>query len=99
MKWCLHDWLDPDAIKILKNIRRAIVPGEGSRLIVLESIMTGGEMGRLSRYGDINMMMTAKGQERTMYDWYQLARDSGWKISKVHKLRNAWVSAIDMRPE
>lgn len=99
MKWCLHDWLDPDAIKILKNIRQAIVPGEGSRLIVLESIMTGGEMGRLSRYGDINMMMTAKGLERTMYDWYQLARDSGWKISKVHKLRNAWVSAIDMRPE
>lgn len=98
MKWCLHDWHDADAIKILENIRRAIIPGEKSRLVVLESVMVDGEMGRLSRYGDINMMMTAKGQERSERDWCRLAESAGWDIVRIYPLRNAWVSAIDMRP-
>ncbi|ERF77099.1 hypothetical protein EPUS_09238 [Endocarpon pusillum Z07020] len=98
MKWCLHDWLDPEAIKILRNIREAMIPGEKSRLVVLESVMADGEMGRLSRYGDINMMMTAKGQERTADDWQRLAKAAGWVIKGIYPLRNAWVSAIEMRP-
>ena len=98
MKWCLHDWRDPEAIRILQNIRKAIVPGAKSRLVVLESIMADGEMGRLSRYGDINMMMTAKGQERTEEDWRQLASKAGWHIATIYHLRNAWVSAIEMHP-
>lgn len=60
--------------------------------------MTDGEMGRLSRYGDINMMMTAKGQERTEADWRHLAERSGWEIRCIYPLRNAWVSAIEMLP-
>lgn len=98
MKWCLHDWNDGDATKILQNIRRAIIPGEKSRVVVLESVMTEGEMGRLSRYGDINMMMTAKGQERSEGDWRRLAESSGWNVVQIYPLRNAWVCAIDMRP-
>ncbi|KAK4184513.1 S-adenosyl-L-methionine-dependent methyltransferase [Podospora australis] len=98
MKWCLHDWRDPEAIKILQNVRKAMVPGERSRLVVLESVMGDKEMTRLSRYGDINMMMTAKGLERTADDWQRLAKAAGWAIRGVHTMRNAWVSAIEMRP-
>ncbi|KAI0126671.1 O-methyltransferase-domain-containing protein [Xylariales sp. AK1849] len=98
MKWCLHDWQDPEAAKILRNIREALIPGPASRLVVLESVLAGGEMQRLSRYGDINMMMTAKGQERTAEDWQRLADATGWMIKGIHPLRNAWVSAIDLRP-
>ncbi|KAA8645297.1 O-methyltransferase gliM [Aspergillus tanneri] len=97
MKWCLHDWRDPEAIQILRNIREAMTPGEKSRLVVLESVMQDGEMGRLSRYGDINMMMTAKGQERTVDDWHRLATSAGWMVKGIYSLRNAWVSAIDLR--
>ncbi|CZT21188.1 related to O-methyltransferase GliM [Ramularia collo-cygni] len=98
MKWVLHDWLDEDAIKILKNIRRAIQKGPESRLVVLESILSDTSSGRLSRYGDINMMITAKGRERTEAEWYELAELTGFKIVGIHPLRNAWVAAIDMRP-
>ncbi|EON97848.1 putative o-methyltransferase protein [Phaeoacremonium minimum UCRPA7] len=98
MKWCLHDWNDADAIKVLCNIRRAILGGEKSRLIVLESVRADGAMGRLSRYGDINMMMTAKGQERSEKEWRFLAESSGWAVSQIYPLRNAWVSAIEFRP-
>ncbi|KAF2128310.1 putative O-methyltransferase [Dothidotthia symphoricarpi CBS 119687] len=98
MKWCLHDWTDEPATTILRNIRKAIVPGPVSRLVVLESILSDGRMGRLSRYGDINMMMTANGQERTLAQWEKLVKEAGWKIEKIHPLRNAWVQAIDLRP-
>ncbi|KAF3483159.1 uncharacterized protein GIQ15_02483 [Arthroderma uncinatum] len=98
MKWVLHDWKDPDVITILRCIRAALIPGPASRLVVLESILSDGQIGRLSRYGDINMMMTANGQERSEEQWQELAAASGWEISKIHPLRRSWVCAIDLRP-
>jgi hypothetical protein len=98
MKWCLHDWKDEPAATILRNVRKAILPGPVSRLVVFESILSDGRMGRLSRYGDINMMMTANGQERTEAQWRKLVEGAGWKVEKIHPLRNAWVQAIDLRP-
>ncbi|KAF2106343.1 O-methyltransferase-domain-containing protein [Lophiotrema nucula] len=98
MKWCLHDWKDDDALKILRNIRKAIIESPESRLVVLESVLAGGRSARLSRYGDLNMLMAANGGERTMAEWNSLAERSGWNIVRVHSLRNAWPCAIDMRP-
>ena len=97
MKWVLHDWEDYDCVTILKNVRQAIVGGEKSRLVVLESILSDGRTGRLSRYGDINMMMTANGQERTEAEWRRLAELSGWTVTGIFPLRNAWVEAIELR--
>ena len=98
MKWVLHDWKDDDAATILRNIRKAIVEGPKSRLIVLESILADGRMGRLSRYGDINMMMTANGQERDEKQWRVLAEKAGWRVTGIYDLRNAWVKAIELKP-
>ena len=98
MKWCLHDWDDPQAIKILRNIRTAIIKGPRSRLVVLESILTDGHMGRLSRYADMNMFIAAGGQERNEAQWRYLARQTGWKIARICQLRNAWPCAIEFIP-
>jgi hypothetical protein len=86
MKWCLHDW--NDSIKVT-----AI-----SRLVVLESILSYTHMGRLARYGDINMMMTAKGQERNEDEWRRIVDEAGWRLDSIRPLRNTWVCAIDLRP-
>lgn len=98
MKWCLHDWKDPQAVEILKRIRERIVLEPKSRLIVLESVLSGSWSGRLSQYGNINMMMTANGRERTEKEWQVLAGLAGWHIEKTWDLRNAWVKALDFRP-
>lgn len=98
MKWVLHDWKDGESVTILKNIRKAIVPGEQSRCVVLESILSDGRTGRLSRYGDINMMMTANGQERTEVQWRKLAEEAGWKVTGVFPMRGSWVQAIELKP-
>jgi hypothetical protein len=98
MKWVLHDWKDKEAVEILSNIRKSLVEGPRSRLIVLESVLSSKHSGRLSQYGDINMMMTANGQERTEQQWQWLAEQSGWKIVRIYDLRRAWVKALDLRP-
>ncbi|CAJ2504440.1 Uu.00g118340.m01.CDS01 [Anthostomella pinea] len=98
MKWCLHDWKDDDAVRILTTIRRAILVRPKSRLIVMESILADGQSQRLTRYADIHMMMVTNGQERTESQWNQLAMRSGWDVNHIYNLRDAWVKAIEMKP-
>lgn len=99
MKWCLHDWDDSKALKIMTNIRNAITKGPKSRLIILESLLTDGRSGRLSRYGDIIMWMSANGEERSEKQWRNLAKQTGWKLNKIYPLRNAWPCAIEFVPD
>ncbi|EMD58416.1 hypothetical protein COCSADRAFT_350813 [Bipolaris sorokiniana ND90Pr] len=99
MKWTLHDWRDEDAKRILRNIEKAIVPGENSKLIILEEMLDTTRSARLSRYGDMNMMMTADGVERTRDEWIALADSAGWTITKIYPLRNAWHCAFDLVPK
>ncbi|KAH7048225.1 O-methyltransferase-domain-containing protein [Macrophomina phaseolina] len=99
IKWTLHNWKRDDAIRILTNVRNALIPGPNSRLIVLESILDTTRSSRLARHGDMNMMIAANGLERTMEEWIDLADRSGWEIKRVHPLRNAWPCAIDLRPK
>lgn len=98
MKWCLHDWDDSKALKVLANIRKAIERGPKSRLIIFESLLTNGRIGRLSRYADLNMWIAANGQERTEEQWNALATQTGWKIRKIYHLRNSWPCAIEFVP-
>ncbi|OCL06619.1 putative O-methyltransferase [Glonium stellatum] len=100
MKWVLHDWKDEEAVRILQNIHKAIMMNGGtSRLVILESILADGKMGRLSRLGDINMMMmTANGHERTEQQWRSLAAQAGWNVSGIFSLRRSWVQAIELKP-
>lgn len=99
MKWTLHDWKDREATAILRNIRKAIIPGPNSRLVVLECILAPGQSSRLSRYADMNMMVAANGTERMERDWQHLARQSGWRIVRTVSLRNVWPCVIEMRPD
>ncbi|KAL2842716.1 pyridoxal phosphate-dependent transferase [Aspergillus pseudoustus] len=48
--------------------------------------------GRLSRYADLTMMVSADGQERTEAQWRSLAGRTRWEIRQVRKLRGAWPS-------
>jgi O-methyltransferase domain len=98
MKWCLHDWDDSKALIVLRNIREAIRRGPKSRLVIFESLLSEGRMGRLSRYGDLTMMVSANGQERTVSQWNDLAKETGWKLKEIYPLRNVWPCAIEFVP-
>ena len=98
MKWCLHDWDNSKALKVLSNIRRSIVKGPRSRFVILEALLKDGRMGRLSRYGDITMMVSANGQERDESQWRALAKETGWEVNRIFPLRSSWPCAIELVP-
>jgi len=98
MKWCLHDWMDEDVITVFKNVRRSMVYSPNSRFLVFESVKQPGRSSRLPRYGDLIMMITVNGKERSVEDWHRLATKAGWRIDGIHPIRGAWPCAIDMRP-
>ncbi|KAH7303236.1 O-methyltransferase-domain-containing protein [Stachybotrys elegans] len=98
MKWCLHNWDDEKVKVVLSNIRQAIKKSPISRFIILESVMTEGHMGRMARFGDLNMMLAVGGQERSKVSWRQLAKSTGWELKKIYPLTNAWPCAIELMP-
>lgn len=98
MKWCLHDWDDDKARIILKNIRASLRKSAVSRLVILESVLRDGHIGRMSRYADLNMMVAVGGKERGEDEWRSLADATGWSLRKIYPLRNAWPSAIEFIP-
>jgi hypothetical protein len=98
MKWCLHDWMDDDVVAVFKNVRRSMVVKPCSRFLVFESVKQPGRSSRLPRYGDLIMMITCNGRERSVEDWHALAKLGGWRIEGIHPIRRAWPCVIDMRP-
>ncbi|KAH7312900.1 O-methyltransferase [Rhexocercosporidium sp. MPI-PUGE-AT-0058] len=77
MKWCLHDWMDDDVIKILQNVRKAIIPSPVSRFLIFDFVKREGQSGRLPRYGDLIMMITCNGKERSLEEWEYVGSQSG----------------------
>ena len=98
IKWCLHNWMDEDVVRILSNARSHLVVSPLARFIIFESMKRPGRSGRLPRYGDLVMMMTVNGKERSQQDWARLAGLAGWTIHRILDIRNSWVSAIELRP-
>nr|QPI70968.1 O-methyltransferase [Chaetomium cochliodes] len=98
MKWCLHNWLDEDVVRILSAVRAAIVETPRARMVIIEAVLAEGRSSRVWRYGDLTMMSTVNGQERTESEWRSLAAQAGWEVKSISPLRNAWAAAIDLRP-
>lgn len=89
LKTILHDWYDEEAGTILKTVRTAARPD--SVLLVIEQVLAGPNEGAPGKFGDINMMVGARGQERTREEWEKLFAIAGWQL---HEVRPAGRSSI-----
>ncbi|TWU74041.1 hypothetical protein ED733_002449 [Metarhizium rileyi] len=98
MKWCLHNWLDHDVVKILRAVRQAITMTPRARMIIVESVLQEGRSSKVWRFGDMTMMSVSNGLERTESDWRGLINQTGWRVESISTLRNVWAAAIDIRP-
>ena len=90
--------MDEDVVTILSVVRKAIRETERARLIIVEAVLEEGRSSRVWRYGDITMMSTVNGKERTETEWRALVESAGWRVKGISSLRNAWAAAIDLRP-
>jgi hypothetical protein len=88
LKAILHDWEDPEAVAILRSIRR-VIPPDGSLLVVERVIGPPNEDldGRLS---DLHMLVMPGGRERTRTEWEALLGSGGFRLDDVRSLRMPW---------
>lgn len=77
LKFILHDWPDEQCLMILRNCRRAAVPG--ARLIVAEVVLDGSTPTPFSAMLDITMMVLVGSRERTFDEYAALLGASGFR--------------------
>jgi hypothetical protein len=83
MKHIIHDWEDDRALTILKNIRRAIAPVPGARLILLEAVVSPANEPDMGKLIDLEMMLFPRGRERTADEFATLFARGGFTLTRV----------------
>jgi hypothetical protein len=96
MRVVIHDWNDADALKILKNCRRAIP--EHGKLLLVESVLQPPNHPDPGRFNDLTMLVVAPGgRERTEAEFTELLRDAGFALTRVIPATGL-TSIIEARP-
>jgi hypothetical protein len=81
LRWIIHDWADPEAIVILRNVRKAMKPG--SVLAVIEWVIPETSEPTLGKWMDLHMLAMLGGRERTATQYGDLFAKAGLKLEKV----------------
>jgi hypothetical protein len=82
LKSIVHDWEDPEAIAILRNVRRAM--GPTSVLLIVERLLgEPGDPGLVAAFSDLNMLVGPGGRERTEAEFEALLAAVGLRRSRT----------------
>jgi O-methyltransferase domain/Dimerisation domain len=81
MKNVIHDWPDDKAIAILGTIKAAAPPG--AKLLLLEMVIPDHDREFLGHYADMEMLVIAGALERSLEQWTDLLRRSGFGLQRV----------------
>jgi SAM-dependent methyltransferase len=92
----LHNWDDDDAVRILRNVRRAMNPG--GRVLVLEIVLPDDDRPHVGKDLDMRMLgIFDGGAERSREEYANLLDRAGLKLSEVVEL-GAGAGLIEATP-
>jgi hypothetical protein len=81
MKSVIHDWYDPEALRILESCRRAM---SGSAVLLLvERVLEPPNQGLSTKVSDLNMLVNPGGMERTREEYAQLLAGARFQLEQV----------------
>jgi O-methyltransferase domain len=84
----LHDWSDPDAVRILDAIGKQAP--ESARLRIFEHVVPADGSPHVSKFNDVAMLLLfGEGRERTEDEFGHLLDQAGWRIEAVIELEGA----------
>lgn len=81
LKQILHDWTDPECVRILQAIRSAIMPG--GRIVVIDCLLGDTPETNEALFIDIAMMIWSTGRERKLSEFERLFDASGFRLERV----------------
>jgi SAM-dependent methyltransferase len=81
MKHVIHDWNDEDALKILRNCRRAMDPG--GTLLLIEWVLKPSNEVDIGKLLDLNMLVNLGGLNRTEPEFQSLLRQAGFSLTRI----------------
>ena len=91
----IHGWNNDRAVVILANCRRVMDPH--SKLLVAEEVIPAGDVPSYGKLTDLNMMVSAGGQERTEAEYRALYAEAGFTLTRVIPTRSR-ISLIEGMP-
>ncbi|HSA73868.1 MAG TPA: methyltransferase [Nitrososphaeraceae archaeon] len=92
MKMILHDWSDNECVKILSNINDA--SSNKGTVLIAQHLVPGPDIPHFSKIFDIHMMCVASGRERTIDEYVQLLKNSGWKHGNTFHSRSGSMGVV-----
>jgi SAM-dependent methyltransferase len=94
LKNILHDWDDERALRILRNCRQVMKPG--NRLLVVESVVERTTMHGFGPLSDLQMLVICDGgRERGEADFAKLFGDAGFRLQRVVATSALFMSVIE----
>ncbi len=81
MKFIIHDWYDPECIKMLSHCRKGIRPG--GRLLVVDQVVPARNKPGVSKLMDLEMLVLPGGMERTEKEFRELFAASGFRLERI----------------
>jgi hypothetical protein len=82
LKHIIHDWDDPRAELILRNIHTAMGASKG-KVILIEMVLTPGNHPHPGKFLDIEMLTMVSGRERTEEDFRALFARAGFRLTRI----------------
>ena len=81
MRRILHDWMDGEATKILRCVRRSMRTDD--RLLVIDGVVGPPNDDPLTKFLDLMMLVSAGGKERTQAEWAALLARGGLRLKRA----------------
>ncbi len=90
MKNVVHNWPEDAALRLLRNVRAAMLspagappPPGGKRLLLIEHLVEEGDGMSVAKWLDLNFMVLVSGAERTLDEYRALARRAGFDLRRA----------------
>lgn len=91
----IHDWNDDHSVTVLANCRRVMT--SHSKLLLAEEVLPPGNEPSYGKLGDLNMLVSPGGQERTEAEYRALYAAAGFTLTRVIPTRSR-ISVIEGTP-
>lgn len=81
LKAIIHDWPDDDALRILRNVRKAAAVGK--HVLLVELVMPQHNREFPGNWLDLEMLLALDARERTAAEYGRLLSQAGFRMTRV----------------